>query len=737
MAITSLFSRPCLVTLKNRLFPPGVTFDDNSRKRALLNGITLIGIFFLILLGSVASIQGGILLATIDFLVAALLAGLFSLLWIKGWLDLCIKCSLTLMFLLFLYLFIDGGIAGNAYLWSFTFPLLAFFLLGTKKGALVSSIYYFSCLVVILLDLNTAIAIDLYNKDFALRFLPSFAVVILLAFSYELFREKSQKALIELNDRLEHEVAKRTMELQQEVKEKSIAQKEAINAKKEWERTFDAVPDEIVILDAKHKIIRANKAMADALDIPIAKLINTQCYNSIQGEKSPPPECPHSKLLEDHTVHQLDFFDDFTQRHLSVTISPLHDAHGEFFGSVRVARDITVQKNAEIERNTAKEQLRKAEKMEAIGLMAGGVAHDLNNILSGVVGYPEMLLLQLSEDDEFYPHLKIIHDSGRRAAAVVEDLLTVARGVATVRKVSSLNEIISEYLDSTELRNIQSLHPQVNITLDLKASLWNINCSPVHIQKLLMNLVNNGIEAIDADGDVIISTSNKIINEDDVILSLQSGEYVVLSIRDTGQGISEYDLEKIFEPFYTKKIMGRSGTGLGLAVVWNIIMDHEAAIDVNSCEDGTTFTIYFPASSEEKTLPETDTDIAALHGSGNVLIVDDEQKMREIAARMLEYLGYSTTSVASGEVAVAFLKNNSVDLVLLDMLMEPGMNGRQTYEKIIAISPGQKAIIASGFSESDDVKATLKLGAGSFIKKPYTMAQLGKAMKAGLSTELK
>ncbi len=733
MATTPLFTRPFLVALKNRLFPTGVTFDDNSRKRALINGLSLIGIFFLVLLGSVASIQGGILLASIDFLTAALLTGIFSLLWIKGWLTLCINCSIILMFSLFLYLFIDGGIAGNAYLWSFTFPLLAFFLLGTKKGALVSSIYYISCLVVILLDLNTTLAIDLYNKDFALRFLSSFAVINLLAFSYELFREKSQKALIELNDHLEHEVAKRTIELQQEVKEKTIAQNSAINAKKEWERTFDAVPDEIVILDVNHKILRANRAMADALDIPIAKLNNTQCYDSIQCEKFPSLNCPHSKLLEDHTIHHLEFFDEYTQRHLSVTVSPLHDAQGKFFGSVRVARDITVQKNAEIERNIAKEQLRKAEKMEAIGLMAGGVAHDLNNILSGVVGYPEMLLLQLSEDDKFYPHLKIIHDSGKRAAAVVEDLLTVARGVATVRKVSSLNLIVREYLNSSELKNIQSLHPHVNVTLELNAGLWNINCSPVHIQKLLMNLVNNGIEAIDADGDVIISTANKILNEDTIIPSLQPGKYVVLSIRDTGQGISKYDLEKIFEPFYTKKIMGRSGTGLGLAVVWNIIMDHKAAIDVNSCDDGTTFTIYFPASSEEKTRPETDTDIAALHGSGSVLIVDDEQKMREIATRMLEYLGYSATSVASGEVAVAFLKDNSVDLVLLDMLMEPGMNGCQTYEKIIAISPGQKAIIASGFSESDDVKTTLKLGAGSFIKKPYTMAQLGKALKTELS----
>ncbi|HID02935.1 MAG TPA: response regulator, partial [Desulfobacterales bacterium] len=383
-------------------------------------------------------------------------------------------------------------------------------------------------------------------------------------------------------------------------------------------------------------------------------------------------------------------------------------------GSVRVARDITEQKNAQIERDNTKEQLRKAEKMEAIGFLAGGVAHDLNNILSGVVSYPEMLLHQLPKQDEFYEHIKFIHDSGKRAAAVVADLLTVARGVATVREVRSLNALIIDYLGSIELKNIQSLYPQVDLISNLEADLWNIRCSPVHIQKMLMNLITNGIEAIDGKGSVHVSTVNKIIQPDNRVPSIPAGEYVVLTVHDTGTGIAKHDLEKIFEPFYTKKVMGRSGTGLGLAVVWNIVTDHGANIDVNSDSRGTTFIIHFPASSKEKVVSEKNIDITSLNGTGSILIVDDEQDQQRIASQMLGSLGYSTTSVSSGEEAVKFFQGNSADLVILDMVMEPGMNGRKTYKEIIKIVPDQKAIIASGFSESDDVKAALKLGAGSY-----------------------
>ncbi len=725
--------RSFLVTLREGLSSPDIIIDDETRRRGLLNAISLVGIFFLFLLGALALWQGVLSLAAVDFLAAALLGGFVFLLRKKRYLNLCIYCNIALMFFLFLYLLATGGVAGNAFVWCYIFPLISFFMLGVQKGLLVSMTHFLFCLAVFLLDLNTPAAAGLYTINFAIRFLSSYMVVILLTSAYELYRERSQKALVRLNDHLEQQVNLQTAELRKEIHEKTQAREIAVLAKEEWERTFDAVPDEIIILNTARQIIRANTAVCKALKIPLTELIGTYCYKSIHKMDSPPACCPHSKLLESKEPFHFEYFDDNRQRYFSTTASPLHDSKGVFVGSVRVARDITEQKIAQSERDNAREQLRKVEKMEAIGLMAGGVAHDLNNILSGVVSYPEILLLELTENDPLYGPLKAIHDSGKRAAAVVADMLTVARGVATVSEVCSLNTIAEEFIDSPEFQNTRSLAPQVKIVLDLTPELWNIKCSPVHIQKILFNLVLNGIEAIDLSGCVSVSTENMVIDTKNTTDLPHPGEYVVLRIKDTGKGIPAGDHEKIFEPFYTKKVMGRSGTGLGLAVVWNIVKDHEAVIHVNSDKNGTIFTLYFPAMSKETAQPKVAVDFSTLCGDGSILIVDDDLTQREIASQMLKKLGYSTVSVSSGEKAVAFFMNNSVDLVLIDMLMGVGINGLQTYEKIIALSPGQKAVIASGFSASKDVEAAIALGAACYIKKPYSFEQLGNAVKFALS----
>jgi len=500
-----------------------------------------------------------------------------------------------------------------------------------------------------------------------------------------------------------------------------------VGAKQEWERTFDSVPDMISILDDQYHIVRANKAMVDYLGRSFADIINSKCYKTIHCKDKPLSFCPHEKLLIDQKAHSAEIYDDHTQKYLYVTVAPLIDGKGTFLGSVHIARDITEQKRIESERVVAEEKLQKAEKMEAIGLMAGGVAHDLNNILSGVVSYPELLLLQLSRKNKLYQPIKAIQKSGKRAAAVVADLLTVARGVATVKQVTSLNTLIEDYLSSTEHQSLISQYQQVDVQSNLEEGLWNIQCSSVHIQKVLMNLITNGVEAIGVTGNVLVTTKNQLLDEE-TDSSLDAGEYVVLTIKDSGFGIEKHDLERIFEPFYTKKVLGRSGTGLGLAVVWNTIKDHGAFIRVESNEDGTTFTLYFPPCHQKVVQQQIDFDFADLKGKGSVLVVDDDAQQRDIASQMLEALGYVVQTVSSGEEAVTHCRNTLVDLLLLDMLMEPGINGLQTYQQIIQIHPRQKAVIASGFSESNSVLDAKALGVGAFIKKPYTIKQLGEAV---------
>jgi PAS domain S-box-containing protein len=512
------------------------------------------------------------------------------------------------------------------------------------------------------------------------------------------------------------------------------AEKYASKAKKEWERTFDAVPDMISILDGQHRIIRANKAMAENLGMPIQEIIYTKCYKIVHGMDKPPSFCPHAKLLKDHQAYSTEVFDEYLQRYLAITVSPLDDSEGDFFGSVHIARDITEQKRVEQERIAAEEKLQKAEKMEAIGLMASGVAHDLNNILSGVVSYPELLLMQLASDDKLYEPIQAIQDSGKRAAAVVADLLTVARGVATVKEIISPNILIEDYFGSSEFKKLKSQHPKVNIQAQLAEDIWNIRCSSVHIQKVVMNLIINAVEAIEVEGKVLVSTANQNVDSATVAASsIAAGEYVVLTIQDTGSGIAKHDLERIFEPFYTKKVMGRSGTGLGLAVVWSTMKDHGASIQVESDNTGSTFTLYFPPCRERVIQQKADIDIASLKGNGTILVVDDDEQQLDIASRMLTMLGYVIDTVSSGEAAVAFCRKSPVDLVLLDMLMEPGINGMETYRQIIEFSPFQKAVIVSGFSENSSILGAKALGVGSFVKKPYSIEQLGKAVQKELA----
>ncbi len=396
--------------------------------------------------------------------------------------------------------------------------------------------------------------------------------------------------------------------------------------------------------------------------------------------------------------------------------------------------DISDRKRTERMLKESQEIKARAKKMESLGLLAGGVAHDLNNVLTGIVSYPELLLLSLPQESELREPIETIMDAGHRAAAIVLDLLTVARGVATEKEPLGLNQLVMDYLQAPEYEKLKQFHSSVTVKTHLDKRLHNINGSHVHIRKSIMNLVSNASEAISGTGNITISTKNKYIDTplpgyDDI----QSGEYAVLSISDDGAGIAMDDIERIFEPFYTKKVLGRSGTGLGLAVVWNVVQDHDGYINVKSNGRITTFNLYFPVSREAIPVRDLPRPLEYYRGNGeSILVVDDVKNQREFACKALQKLGYLATSVSGGEEAVEYLKQHSVDLILLDMIMDPGINGRETYERIITFNPEQKAIIASGFAETKEVKAAQELGAGRYIRKPFSLENIGMAVKEEL-----
>jgi PAS domain S-box-containing protein len=419
---------------------------------------------------------------------------------------------------------------------------------------------------------------------------------------------------------------------------------------------------------------------------------------------------------------------------LEGSISLMRDNSGQPIGFRGVNRDVTERKQVKEALRQSEEKLARYKKMESLGLLAGGVAHDLNNILSGIVSYPELILLDLPAESKFRKPIETIQESGHRAAAIVEDLLTVARGAATAKEPLNLNDLIGDYFHSPEFKKLKQFHPAVTFKSNLDSDLLNVCGSHVHIRKAVMNLVSNASEAIEDSGNVTISTMNRYTDRplrgyDDINI----GEYVVLTVSDNGSGVSLDDLERIFEPFYTKKAMGRSGTGLGLAVVWNVVQDHQGYIDVTTDENGTTFELYFPITRGKISGKDLAITIEDLTGDGEtILVVDDVESQREISCKMLDTLGYKAKAVSSGEKAVEYLKENIVDLLLLDMIMDPGINGRETYERVIKIHPNQKAIIISGFTETDEVKEAQKLGAGKYLKKPVSLEKIGLAVKEEL-----
>jgi PAS domain S-box-containing protein len=414
------------------------------------------------------------------------------------------------------------------------------------------------------------------------------------------------------------------------------------------------------------------------------------------------------------------------------TNNPIYDDNHQIKEILCIGNDITERIQVEADRRRLEMRLSRAEKMESLGTLAGGVAHDMNNVLGVLVGYSELLMEKIPESSPLRKYVDNIMLSGMRGAAIIQDLLTLARRGVAVSQVVNLNRVLSRFFETPEFEKLKAVHSAVTFHIHLENDLLNIMGSPVHLEKTVMNLVSNAAESVSGTGEVTIRTENQYLDSpirgyDEVL----EGDYVVLMVSDTGEGIPEKDIGKIFEPFYTKKVMGKSGTGLGLAVVWGTVKDHRGYINVQS-EDGrgTVFTLYFPITRESPGEDQKPLSPEVYQGRGeSVLVVDDVKEQRELALAMLTRLGYRVNALPSGEAALEYLKTNTADLIVLDMIMDPGMDGLETYQRILERNPHQKAIIVSGFSETNRVKKAQALGAGAYVRKPYVMEKIGTAIR--------
>ncbi len=406
-----------------------------------------------------------------------------------------------------------------------------------------------------------------------------------------------------------------------------------------------------------------------------------------------------------------------------------------YLGTHGVIRDITARKLSEIKSRRIKRRLLRAEKMEAVGTLASGVAHDLNNVLSGILGYPDLILMDMPKQDPNREYIRQIQKSGEKAAVIVNDLLTLGRRGVDALEAVNMDEIVQDYFTSPEYAALTQRHPDISFTIDMKARELNILGSPVHLSKCLMNLISNAAEAMPDGGRICVTTHGCVIKKSEQPdTGIKKGRYVKLIVSDSGIGISSADLKKIFDPFYTKKKMGTSGSGLGMTIVWTTVKDHKGFINVKSSSgEGTTFNLYFPVT-QKLNRRKKQYDPISIRGHGEkILVVDDMPEQRHLASNMLTALGYDVDCASTGEDAVDYITVNDTDLILLDMVLESRFDGFETFKAIKKLKPRLPVIIVSGLSKMEKITRTLELGARQHIKKPYSLKTIGLAIRKEFS----
>ncbi len=390
--------------------------------------------------------------------------------------------------------------------------------------------------------------------------------------------------------------------------------------------------------------------------------------------------------------------------------------------TINFLRDITREKRLE-------EKLVQAQRLESIGTLAGGIAHNFNNILMGIQGRISLILIEMSHCHPYYEHLKIVEDLVNSAAGLTRQLLGLARGGKYEVKPANINDIIKK-----QSKLFGRTKKEIVIHENLGENLYAVEVDRSQIEQVLLNLYVNSWQAMPKGGHIYVRTANIILDKDDVNhFKGKPGKYIKISVTDTGEGMDSETLKKIFDPFFTTKQRDR-GTGLGLASAMGIIKNHGGYIDVYSEKgEGTTFNIYLPAIKADIHTKTTHSKDLTM-GSGTILLVDDEKMVAEVGSQMVERLGYNVFTANSGKDAISFFRDNhgKVDLVILDMIM-PEMGGKEVFDALRQIHSRVKIILSSGYSLNGRANDIMNQGCKGFIQKPFSMQELADKIKEVLN----
>jgi PAS domain S-box-containing protein len=502
----------------------------------------------------------------------------------------------------------------------------------------------------------------------------------------------------------------------------------------DWEDTFNSITDMVTVHDKDFNIIHANKAAEKILKLPMLDISPQKCYRFYHGTDRPPEGCPSCDCLNTGLPSTTELYEPHLEMFIEITAIPRFDSSNNIAGLIHVVRDITERKKLE-------DQLRQSQKMEAIGQLAGGVAHDFNNILTAIIGYANILKLKL-KDDPVKINIDQILVSSEKGALLTQSLLAFSRQQVSSPEPVDINDIIKN-MEKLLLRVIgENIELKTELTGDLI-----VMADSIQIDQILINLCTNARDAMPHGGRLIIETRKAgpsavaFLKEERSLLKLTgkdadySGEFAELSVSDSGIGMTEKIRERIFEPFFTTKEFGK-GTGLGLSIVYGIIKQHNGYI---VCESepgkGTTFKIYLPIIKAEvvRTEPEEIPDAAST--AYIVLLAEDEFIVRKLTKQVLEEFGYKVIEAVDGEDAVLKFNENkdNIDLLLFDIIM-PKMSGQEAYDRIMKITPGIKIILTSGYPADFINKDEIIKEGINFMAKPISPARLLKKVREVLTT---
>jgi PAS domain S-box-containing protein len=509
--------------------------------------------------------------------------------------------------------------------------------------------------------------------------------------------------------------------------------KEIVAGEKKYRNIIESIEDGYYEIGLDGHLVLANRALCDMIGYSEQQLIGMKPtgYMSEQTIKNVAKgvAATLSGKQSKKTLELVFHCKDGNILYAETVISAILNEDGETTGCRGIARDITERKSAEKSKKALEEKLQQAQRLESLGTLAGGIAHDFNNLLMGIQGKTTLMLNDLMPTHPHFLQLKNIEGYVESAAALTTRLLGFARGGKYEVRPADLNALVEK-----SIQMFGRTKKEISISTTLQSDLWAIEADSNQIEQVLLNLLVNAGQAMKRGGTITITTNRLVLPECDARFhDIAAGNYVELTLSDTGEGMDNQTIQKIFDPFFTTKDIGH-GTGLGLAMVYGIIRNHSGAISVKSTlNEGTSFNILLPAT-DKNILPEAEILPTIENGSETVLLVDDEPMIIGVGREMLSALGYKVITAASGQEAISAYSENRdlIDLLIIDMIM-PHMNGGELFDRLKTINPNVRVLLCSGYSIDGQAREILDRGCEGFIQKPFNMSQLSLKIRETLN----